>query len=741
MDVIRKIRCLRGLMKRLISAALPTLLLVLFFAILSANPASAGPVTLDPSLDQYVFTKQVEYIEDPDRTLTIEDVSQARGRWTRQTENAFNFGFTKSAYWFKFSVKNPLDSAISWFLEINYPMLDSIKLYIPLEKGGFTLKETGDHLPFSHRDVADKNFIFLLSEEPGTHTYYMHVDTTSSANFSMIMWSTKGDRNRLTAELPVIWIYYGLMMIMVFYNLFIFFSVRDISYVFYVLFISSWILMQLTLNGFAFQYLWPNWIWWANNCLPFFTSNINLWSAFYLRSYLQTRDNHKIIDKIALYGIALPSAAMILISLVAPYRIAMMAATMSSLVITIFYFIVGTILVLRKNRAARFYLIGFLALMIGIVAFTLKTFGVVPSVFITNWGMQIGSAAMVFFLSLGLADRISSMRKNLEVLFKEQQENERLALERAKFLEGVVRTANSISDEFTKMSRELDSVSGTLAMLSSEQASSSEEFSATFEELTAATEHIHKSSVRQKDEGDKSRHMIDELSGAQKNMVDESMKVAESVSEISKSATSTEASLKRMNEKMTMINAGGNEISEFVTIIDDISDRINLLSLNAAIEAARAGEYGRGFAVVADEIGKLAQATSDNSKQIAEKIRKIIGDIEEGATIVGSTKQSTDVIFSMLGDIQQRIDQVKKIMEVQSRGVHMVVKQTAVTDEVSRGIAAATTEQMTSMNQSLKTIERLSEMAVEVSRVNDRIIQMTRTIMQKSDELSRVVNA
>lgn len=719
---------------------------LLIFALLILRPfivnaANTEPVIVDGSLGQYPFSNHVEYLEDPNKELTIDDVVGEGQQWTRETKNAFNFGFIKSAYWFRFSAKNPTDAIINWYIEIDYPMLDSIKLYIPDGEGGFSVRETGDHRPFSNRDVVDKNFMFYLAEKPGTHTYYMRVDSSSSIGFSMIMWSTKADRNRLTAELPIVWGFYGLMLIMVVYNLFIFFSVRDISYVYYIIYIISCILFQLTFSGYSFQYLWPNSIWWANNCLPFIMCISNVGSGLFLRSYLQTREHHRIIDKVAIFGMIVPGIIFSLITLAAPYRIAIMIAILLIVFCSVLPIVLSGILTFQGSRPARFYFIAMLSLLLGTVATALKAMGVLPSFVLGSHGIAFGASVMVLLFSLGLADKITTMRKDLEQLFEEHQENEKIVSERAKFLEGVVNTVNSISGEFTRMSRKLHEVSGSLSLLSSEQASSSEEFSATFEELTASTEQIHKSSIRQKEEGEKSRQMIAELNAAQKHMITESFKVADGINEIANSATSSKASLSRMSEKIMTINTGGNEISEFVTIIDDISDRINLLSLNAAIEAARAGEYGRGFAVVADEIGKLAQATSDNSNQIKDKINKIIRDIDEGAQIVGNTTQATDAIFGMLGDIQARTDQVKKSMEVQSTGVKTVVTQAAIIDEATRDIATGTAEQMSSMNQSLKTIERLSEMASEVAQVNEKIIEMTKTIIEKSEELSRVVNA
>ena len=702
------------------------------------NPAA---VEITDTLQGLPFSSNTWFLKDDRGDLSQEDVALIKEGWVRETKDSFNFGYARSVYWFKFTVSNPADYRAGWLFEINYPLLDSVKLYTPKQGGGFDMKETGDMLPFHHREVNDRNLMFNMNTPPGEQTCYLRVASSSSMNFSFLMWSHRGDRNRLVTEFPVHWIYYGLMIIMVIYNLFIFFSSRDSSYLYYVFFISTWILFQLTLNGFAFQYLWPNLIWWANNCLPLFMSLIALLSGLFMRSYLQTAKNFRTVDRIALFVIIIPSGISLIISLAASYRIAIVTATALALFISIVQMVISVLLTVRTHRAARFYLLGLFWCMIGIMTYTTKTFGFLPSTFITNWSVQIGSALMVLLFSVGLADRINTMRKDIQRHLDEQLENERISRERAKFLEEIVDTANIISEEFSKVSRDLNLISDTFAMLSQEQASTSEEFSATFEELTSSTEHIHNATLHQKEEGEKSKEMVRELLEAQKNMIRESMQVAEDILEISNSASSTHESLRLMNDKMATINAGGKEIDQFISMIDDIIGPHQPALPQRRHRGGAGRRVRRGFAVVADEIGKLAQATSDNSKQIAQKVGKIIGDIESGTELVGRTKQSTDVIFTMVNTIRMRIDSVKQLMESHTRAVGSVAKQADVIDTLSKDVVTSTNEQMTSMNQSLKTIERLSEMAMEVNQANDKIREHTRLIARKTIELSGVVNA
>lgn len=234
------------------------------------HTANAEPLVIDDSLTNKNITRSIEYLEDKNGTMTLDEASAPALEWSQTKEKAFNFGFTPSVYWFKMTVVNKSKKDIPWFFEIDYPMLNYIRLFIPAEKGKFNIKETGNRHPFNERDVKNRTFIFSLNAKPGAWTYYMRIQTVSSMNFQVLAWSPSSYYDSVFYELPLYWIYYGLMMVMVIYNLLLFISIREKSYILYTVFIIGWILFQMTLNGLSFQYLWPNSIWWANNCLPFF---------------------------------------------------------------------------------------------------------------------------------------------------------------------------------------------------------------------------------------------------------------------------------------------------------------------------------------------------------------------------------------------------------------------------------------------------------------------------------------
>ena len=155
------------------------------------------------------------------------------------------------------------------------------------------------------------------------------------------------------------------------------------------------------------------------------------------------------------------------------------------------------------------------------------------------------------------------------------------------------------------------------------------------------------------------------------------------------------------------------EIYGIITVIEDISDRINLLSLNAAIEAARAGESGRGFAVVADEIGKLAENTATSIRDISDKLSQRLEELRERA---GRISEATDGAVRIMQDFKTFSDEIRRLASsVKDQGqMNSIVANKAVEiSSKSESIDEATTEQKLAIYDILNLSEGINRFIKE----------------------------
>ncbi|TFH42371.1 MAG: hypothetical protein E4G96_03595, partial [Chrysiogenales bacterium] len=391
--------------------------------LICGSPARADDgkksVELTPDMRGVIPGPRLEFREDTAGTWGIEDVS--RGKPSRGFaplhEELPTFGFSTSVFWGRFRVINRGKTAIPWYLEVAYPHIDRIEVYL-LDGTGHTVKSKrgGDLLPFKQREVRDENFIFPFRTEKGAgQTCYVRLETTGPVNMFLKVWSPEAFGEHGDLINVIFAVYYGAMFVMILYNLFIFFSLRDRSYLYYVLYCLAFILFEITLTGLGFRHLWPRWPWWSNHSVPFLVFIGAMFAIQFLRYFLDTTHSIPEMDRVLLFSTR-GAAAMGVISFFMPYLLMIYLCLAMTLWTAVIVYIAAVRALLRGHRAARLYIITWAAFWICCIIYMLKLFGVLPDTAITRWMLQASSLLQVVLLSLALADRINIMTERLESL-------------------------------------------------------------------------------------------------------------------------------------------------------------------------------------------------------------------------------------------------------------------------------------------------------------------------------------
>src|SRR3990172_1895051 len=380
---------------------------------------AGNPVILEPDRGEYSLAPHLEILEDRENKWTIEDATSAAlydKFIPNNKESNPSFGFTNSAYWVRFTVKNNTKEK-EHLLEIALPLLDRIDLYIPEDKGGHAIKKTGRLLPFKERDIKHRNFVFNLPAHTGDEqTYYLRFKTESVMSFPMTLWSKGSFYEKDDDEYIALGIYYGIIFVMVLYNLFLFFSLRDKNYLFYILYIASHGLFQVVMNGIAYEYLWPNSIWWNQRANMFFAGVAGFWAAKFTRSFLTTEKYTPKLDKALLILMIWSSLAAVL-SLIVSYSIIVKIVTLLAASLVLIILPSGILCWQKGYHPSKYFTIAWSSFLGGIFLVVLTDIKVLPLNFITWYSMQIGSAFEVVLLSLALADRINILKKEKENLY------------------------------------------------------------------------------------------------------------------------------------------------------------------------------------------------------------------------------------------------------------------------------------------------------------------------------------
>lgn len=381
-----------------------------------------------------VIGSHVSILEDPTSNLELKDIRTSKS-FVPSAVAIPNLQLSKSDFWLKFSITNQSNQE-HLILALEYPMLGKCEFYA-LEDG--QVQKISYNSVFSNRKYKHQNFLFDVRILPGTtEDFFLRVKSTEQMVLPLILGTPKTIAENLATNDLAWGLFMGLIFVMVLYNFFIYLSVKDTSYLYFVLYSLFIGLSSITLSGYTYRLILYNHPELNHLGIIIFPGLAGIAGNLFMMHFLQTKENSPRMHKFIYLPILLYFIAVILRVIgfdQASFR-AIDFAAISTVIIT---FTITISLSLAGYRPAKLFLLAFTLFFTGLLLFVLRNLGVVPYNNLTNYTKETGTALDVILLAFALADKINTFKRDKERSQEQTllalKENERIVREQNVILE------------------------------------------------------------------------------------------------------------------------------------------------------------------------------------------------------------------------------------------------------------------------------------------------------------------
>ncbi len=403
----------------------------------AAQARTPAAFTLEPGQSAIALSPYITYRHD---TLAADGATEAfararAGQFAALPGGNPTFGFQDGAYWFYLPVVNRHPEESRWLLVQEYALSDQLDVYLRYPDGRVEHQASGDHQPFANRFIRYRHPNFRLDLPVGQQVEVLvRVQSESSMQVPLVLYTPRALAELMRDTQFSTGLYYGIVLALLFYNLVLWIMLRDPGYFWYLLHTGAFGLVLFTLNGYGFEYFWPDWPWLADASVPLSICLALIGMQQFSRSFLELKQRWPAgnVASLALIGffVLLGVASVWL-----PYSTSTPLASKAVLVGLIWIVAAAVVMLRRGYRPARLFLLAWSLFLLGTAMFTLLAFGLVPRNFWTQNGVQIGSALEMLLLSLALGARYAGLRnENIRIVQQANEQLERSVIDRTKQL-------------------------------------------------------------------------------------------------------------------------------------------------------------------------------------------------------------------------------------------------------------------------------------------------------------------
>jgi two-component system, sensor histidine kinase LadS len=373
--------------------------------------------------------ERITFFDNTKNTLTAKDVSELEFANLPAGSDDPNFGFSDHDIWLKFELDPAQISTQADILQVNNPLLDAVELYEITDKGPILMAGTGDRVSFHERPVKHRLYRFPIKVDAiQNKQYLLRLNSGGEQCLAPVsLWTKDALASKDSRDNLIRGVYFGLVSFVLLFTLFLYLRLRETSSLYYIQYNANLMLLQAALSGYTFQFIWPNNPYLANVSTPLFASLSILSLLKFAQHFLEIKAHFPRINRI-FHVVGYAVACNVILSLIPDqraFKTSVLAINIIALLLNLAIIPVAYGVLKKGYKPAKFFLIGFIALVFTVFGFIGTNLGLIKNEFYAEYGLLIGSALEVILLSFAVVDRFRSFKEQAIDSLRELNKMER----------------------------------------------------------------------------------------------------------------------------------------------------------------------------------------------------------------------------------------------------------------------------------------------------------------------------